>query len=53
MEWVEREESILAEMAVSVSILAIIISLHLIAFVFTVGAERRPSTVTLSRSLLL
>jgi len=31
-------------MAVSVAILAIIISLHLIAFVFAVGAERRRST---------
>lgn len=31
-------------MAVSVSILAIIISLHLIAFVFAIGAEQRRST---------
>ncbi|KAL8137577.1 hypothetical protein V2J09_003578 [Rumex salicifolius] len=31
-------------MAVSVSVLAIVISLHLIAFVFAVGAERRRST---------
>ncbi|KAK6921704.1 Myc-type, basic helix-loop-helix (bHLH) domain, partial [Dillenia turbinata] len=32
------------EMAVSVSVLAIVISLHLIAFIFAVGAERRRST---------
>lgn len=33
-------------MAVSVSLMAIIISLHLIAFVLAVGSERRRSTVT-------
>ncbi|KAG6757728.1 hypothetical protein POTOM_038052 [Populus tomentosa] len=38
-------------MAVSVSILAVITSLHLIAFVLAIGAERRRSTVTLSLSL--
>lgn len=32
-------------MAVSVSILAVVTSLHLIAFVFAVGAERRRSNV--------
>ncbi|KAJ4961190.1 hypothetical protein NE237_021100 [Protea cynaroides] len=31
-------------MAMSVSVLAVVISLHLIAFVFAVGAERRRST---------
>ncbi|XP_030957560.1 uncharacterized protein LOC115979646 [Quercus lobata] len=31
-------------MAISVSILAIIISLHLITFVFAIGTERRRST---------
>ena len=40
-------------MAVSVSILAVITSLHLIAFVLAIGAERRRSTVTLSLSLSL
>ena len=34
-------------MAVSVPILAIVVSLHLIAFVLAVGAERRRSLVTL------
>lgn len=33
-------------MAVSIPIVAIVTSLHLIAFVFAVGAERRRSTVT-------
>jgi hypothetical protein len=40
-------------MAVSVSILAVITSLHLIAFVLAIGAERRRSTVTLFLSLSL
>ncbi|CAN0916235.1 hypothetical protein LINGRAHAP2_LOCUS29606 [Linum grandiflorum] len=33
-------------MAVSIPILAVVVSLHLIAFVFAVGAERRRSTAT-------
>ncbi|XP_030552705.1 uncharacterized protein LOC115756870 [Rhodamnia argentea] len=33
-------------MAVSVPVLAVIVALHLIAFVFAVGAERRRSTAT-------
>lgn len=37
-------------MAVSVTILVLLISLHLLAFVFAVGAERRRSEVTLSIS---
>lgn len=40
-------------MAVSVPILAVVVSLHLIAFVLAVGAERRRSTVTFSLSLSL
>lgn len=41
-------------MAMSVPILAIIFALHLIAFVFTVGAERRRSFVpTLTLTLIL
>jgi hypothetical protein len=40
-------------MAVSVSILAVITSLQLIAFVLAIGAERRRSTVTLFLSLSL
>lgn len=39
-------------MAVSIPIVAIVTSLHLIAFVFAVGAERRRSTVTSYFSLL-
>ena len=42
---VEREREEGTKMAVSIPILAVIISLHLIAFVFAVGAERRRSTV--------
>ncbi|CAA3006863.1 uncharacterized protein LOC111395798 isoform X4 [Olea europaea subsp. europaea] len=33
-------------MAISIPVLVIVISLHLIAFVFAVGAERRRSTAT-------
>jgi hypothetical protein len=40
-------------MAVSVTILAIIVSLHLIALVLAIGAERRRSTVTICLSLPL
>lgn len=39
-------------MAVSVTILVLIIALHLIAFVFAIGAERRRSEVTLPRLFL-
>lgn len=46
----ERERE---RMGVSVPVLAVVVSLHLIAFVFAVGAERRRSSVTLSHSLLL
>lgn len=40
-------------MAVSVSILAVVTSLHLLAFVFAFGAERRRSTVPFSLYLSL
>ncbi|KAH9626833.1 hypothetical protein KSS87_002478 [Heliosperma pusillum] len=40
-------------MGASVAILAVTISLHLIAFVFAIGAERRRSTALLSVVLLL
>lgn len=41
----EKERESERSMAVSVSIVAIVTSLHLIAFVLAVGAERRRSTV--------
>lgn len=40
-------------MAASVTILAIVIALHLLAFVFAIGAERRRSTVALPPSIFL
>lgn len=39
-------------MAMSVSIVAVVTALHLIAFVFAVGAERRRSTVLFTHSIL-
>lgn len=39
-------------MAMSVSIVAVVTALHLIAFVFAVGAERRRSTVHFTHSIL-
>lgn len=52
MKWSERKEYRNKTMAVSVTILVLIIALHLIAFVFAIGAERRRSEVTLPFSLL-